>query len=110
MARPREFDETQTLHRVLDVFWRKGYRQTSLEDLEDATGLHRGSLYNAFGDKRALYRKALDRYREWLTTDGPMAQLVGDQKGAETLRAFIGTFVRSLGDPGSPRGCFFAFA
>lgn len=65
MARPREFDEDEVLDGAMRVFWRQGYEATSVEDLVGATGLNRGSLYAAFGDKQALYLKALARYRAW---------------------------------------------
>ena len=62
MARPREFDEEEVLDRALDVFWRRGYGATSVEDLTAATGLGRGSLYAAFGDKETLFLTCLRRY------------------------------------------------
>jgi TetR/AcrR family transcriptional regulator, transcriptional repressor for nem operon len=62
VARTREFDEDQVLDAAMQVFWRKGYEATSLSDLLKATGLARQSLYNAFGDKRALFLAALRRY------------------------------------------------
>ena len=55
MARPREFDEEQVLRRALEVFHAKGFDGTTLDELEQATGLGRGSLHGAFGDKRALF-------------------------------------------------------
>jgi TetR/AcrR family transcriptional regulator, transcriptional repressor for nem operon len=62
MARPREFDEETVLDAAMRCFWDRGYQATSVRDLVDKTGITGASLYNAFGDKRALYRKALDRY------------------------------------------------
>ncbi len=62
MARPREFDSEDVLARAVRLFWVKGYGGTSLDELDRATGLNRGSLYNAFGDKRRLYLAALDHY------------------------------------------------
>ena len=64
MARPREFDEAVVLDAAVECFWRQGYAATSLRDLIETTGLTCASLYNAFGDKRALFRLALDRYVE----------------------------------------------
>ena len=63
-GRPRAFDAEAALDRALQVFWRQGYEGTSLSDLTKATGLNRPSLYAAFGNKEALFRKALDRYAE----------------------------------------------
>ena len=62
MARPREFDPDAVLERAMQVFWAKGYEATSLDDLCQATKLNRSSLYGAFGDKRALFLDAIDRY------------------------------------------------
>jgi len=62
MARPREFDETRVKEALMKVFWEKGYEATSMQDLVIATGLLKGSLYGAFGDKRALYMMALAHY------------------------------------------------
>ncbi len=62
MARPREFDETTVIQKATEVFWAKGYASTSIQDLVDATGLQRGSLYGAFGDKHGLYLATLDAY------------------------------------------------
>lgn len=64
MARPREFDETVVLDAAVQCFWSRGYEATSVRDLIHKTGLTGASLYNAFGDKRALYERALDHYVE----------------------------------------------
>ncbi|MGF7149702.1 AcrR family transcriptional regulator [Sphingomonas zeicaulis] len=64
MGRPREFDVDRALDAALSVFWRKGYEGASYADLTAATGVERPALYSAFGNKEALFRKALDRYYE----------------------------------------------
>jgi TetR/AcrR family transcriptional repressor of nem operon len=64
MARPREFDEQAVLDVATQRFWVYGYEATSMRDLADDMKLTSASLYNAFGDKRALYRRILDRYAE----------------------------------------------
>jgi TetR/AcrR family transcriptional regulator, transcriptional repressor for nem operon len=69
MARPREFDEQAVLDEATQRFWTKGYEATSMRNLAEGTGVTTPSLYNAFGDKKALYRLVLDRYvRLALTT------------------------------------------
>ena len=62
-GRPRAYDPDTALAQAMAAFWDAGYAATSLDDLSAATGMNRPSLYGAFGDKRALYRKALDQYR-----------------------------------------------
>lgn len=62
MARPRKFDESSVIAAAQDEFWTRGYAATSVDDLTAATGLGKGSLYGAFGDKHSLYLRALDDY------------------------------------------------
>ena len=62
MPRPRQFDEDTVVAAARDRFWRGGYAATSVDDLTAATGLGKGSLYGAFGDKRGLFLRALDDY------------------------------------------------
>lgn len=62
VGRPRQFDEDHALDAAMRAFWTKGYEATSLSDLTEATGLHRGSLYQAFGDKHQLFVRSLKRY------------------------------------------------
>src|ERR1700761_4561534 len=64
MPRPREFDERTVLDAAMRCFWHRGYEQTSMRDLAEEMGITSASVYNAFGDKRALYRRALDHYLE----------------------------------------------
>ncbi|POX63497.1 TetR family transcriptional regulator [Streptomyces sp. Ru62] len=64
MARVREFDTELAVHSAMEAFRCKGYEGTSVQDLVDATGVGRGSLYGAFGSKEGLYLAALERYRQ----------------------------------------------
>jgi AcrR family transcriptional regulator len=62
MGRHKEFDVEKTLDKALNVFWKKGFADTSMTDLEEATGLKKPSLYLAFGDKDAVFIASLNRY------------------------------------------------
>lgn len=62
MARPREFDEVTALEAAIECFWQRGYEATSVRDLAKRMGLSAPSLYNAYGDKHALYKRALEHY------------------------------------------------
>ena len=88
---------------MLQVFWRKGYEGASLADLTKAVGVNRPSLYAAFGDKEALFRKALDRY-----LDGPAAYTQEALK-EPTARAVVERLLRGATDlntaPRNPEGC-----
>ncbi len=64
VGRPREFDEEAVLEAAMDAFWQHGYEATSLTDLCACTGLHKGSLYQAFGDKHNLFMRALKHYSD----------------------------------------------
>jgi AcrR family transcriptional regulator len=81
-GRPRAYDPDTALGRAMAVFWDAGYAATSLDDIAATTGMNRPSIYGAFGDKRALYRLTLERYRagarvamsEALTYDKPLRE------------------------------------
>ena len=61
-GRPRQFDEDAALMAAMQLFWRQGLAATSLDDLAGAMAMNRPSIYNAFGDKEAIYRRALTRF------------------------------------------------
>ena len=63
-GRPRKFDEDEILDRVMLVFWKNGYSATSLEQIAEATGLNRPSLYAAFGSKKDMYLKIIERFAD----------------------------------------------
>ena len=103
VGRPREFDPDQALEAAIEVFWRRGFEGTSLSDLTTAMQLSRPSVYAAFGNKEALFRKALSRYAETRTAamDAALrAPLVKD-----AVQRFLREFVASATDPATPPGC-----
>ncbi|CDN56761.1 Transcriptional regulator, TetR family [Neorhizobium galegae bv. officinalis bv. officinalis str. HAMBI 1141] len=103
MARPREFDEEKVLLLAVERFWEHGYEATSIRDLAQAIGLTTASIYNAFGDKRAFYRKALDFYVE--RSFGDRVGRFETKPPREAIGAFFNEIIdRSLSDT-KRKGC-----
>lgn len=103
MARPREFDEATVLEAAMNCFWAQGFESTSVRDLAEEMGITGASLYNAFGDKRSLYRRALAYYLETSVRDrvSRLEQLPPFQ----AIHAFFDEVIeRSLADK-RRRGC-----
>jgi AcrR family transcriptional regulator len=103
LSRPRTFDTEQALDQAMLVFWRLGYDRTTLSDLTAAMGINRPSLYAAFGNKEALFKKALDHYAR-----GP----AGYDRAAlalPTAREVTEALLRGAADvqtrPDMPHGC-----
>jgi TetR/AcrR family transcriptional regulator, transcriptional repressor for nem operon len=108
MARPRTFDEADVVDAARDVFWSRGYSATSVDDLAAATGLGKGSLYGAFGDKHALFVRALDNYCT-AAADRVSAQL--RQSGVpaiDRLSAHVRAIVADIIADSEGRGCLMA--
>jgi TetR/AcrR family transcriptional regulator, transcriptional repressor for nem operon len=104
MPRPREFDDERVLDAAMEAFWARGYAATSAQDLVDATGLGRSSLYNAFAGKHQLYERALRRYLE-RNTEADVALLDRPGPVKERVRELLlGVIDADLGDP-QRRGC-----
>lgn len=104
MARPRQFDETQVLEAAGNIFWLKGFEATSTRDLAESMGLTQASLYNAFGDKRGLYMKALRQYVD-SRLYGRFARSAGAPSPGLAIVSYFSSIIRdSLADP-DHRGC-----
>jgi len=88
VGRPREFDEEAALECAMGAFWQKGYEATSLADLCTCTGLHKGSLYQAFGDKHALFMRALKHYSDTEFKEGA-AVILQHESPLEGIRALV---------------------
>jgi TetR/AcrR family transcriptional regulator, transcriptional repressor for nem operon len=105
MARPREFEEEAALDAATRRFWQDGFAATSVRALAADMGIAGASLYNAFGGKRALFCRALERYAEQ-STRARIGRLEESLPPREAVRAFLGEIVaRSLADD-DRRGCF----
>lgn len=104
MARPRAFNESKVLAAVVEAFWARGYEGTSTRDLVKCTGLNQPSLYNAFGDKRSLYRRSLEHYLECSVRDRIRRLEVLPNAGMAITDFFAEVLNRTLTDP-LHRGC-----
>ena len=106
MAGTNQFDEDEVLDRAMLLFWRRGFGATSMQDVAQATGVLRGSLYHAYGDKQALFLRVFGRYRTWLLAslhaalDAPTAE----EALRRYLRFAIDT-VTAVDDDAVTRGC-----
>jgi TetR/AcrR family transcriptional repressor of nem operon len=108
MARPRKFVEDQVIEAARDQFWSHGYAGTSLDDLVAVTGLGRGSLYGAFGDKHTIFMRALDEYST-ATLAVVRAELRDSVESAyERLVGHIRTMARVNATDSRRRGCLTA--
>jgi AcrR family transcriptional regulator len=104
-GRPRAFDPETALARARDVFWDAGYAASSLDELSAAMEMNRPSIYAAFGDKEALYLKALADYRD-AGAAGMRVALDPQRPLAEGLReVYASALSVYCGEPDAPRGC-----
>src|ERR1700752_4444097 len=104
-GRPRAYEPEVALGRALDLFRKQGFAATSLDDLSEATGMNRPSLYGAFGDKRELYIKSYQRYRE--DARASMVAIFREEMPVRERLARIYASARNIYPSGEtgPRGC-----
>jgi AcrR family transcriptional regulator len=103
IGRPREFDVDKALDSALRVFWRRGYEGATLPELTAAMGINRPSLYAAFGNKEALFRKAVERYECGPASYGRKA--LEKPTAREVVEALLEGAVALLTRPQNPGGC-----
>jgi len=105
MARPREFEPEQVLDEAMRQFWEHGYRETSVDDLVEATGVRPGSMYSAFpGGKHALLMGSLDRYSK-LVVPEKLGALERPGASLAQIRAYFDGLVNDLMSPEGHMGC-----
>ncbi|MET4803277.1 TetR/AcrR family transcriptional regulator [Bradyrhizobium sp. LB11.1] len=105
-GRPRAYEPEIALGKALDLFRRQGFAATSLDDLSEATGMNRPSLYGAFGDKRELYIKSYQRYRE--EARASMVEIFRQEMPVRQRleRIYAAALNIYLSGETGPRGCF----
>ena len=105
MPRTKQFDRDQVLQQAMELFWEKGYHDTSVQDLISRLGINRASMYDTFGDKYQLFQEALKRYR---TESADVLQKLQYAPGQlqNQLRVFLYSSIdRNINDP-QQKGCF----
>jgi TetR/AcrR family transcriptional regulator, transcriptional repressor for nem operon len=104
MPRSREFEPGDTLHKAMLLFWQRGYLVVSMDDLVQATGVSRYGFYSTFGDKQALFLKALDHY-----ADTFISRLLGPletgQAACAEIRWYFATLLEQAESPQAQPGC-----
>lgn len=103
MAGVKQFDQDEVLDRAMALFWQRGYEATSIQDLVEATGINRGSLYTTFGDKRRLFLAVLDHYSE--RVGRPTMAELNDPDPRRAVERMFESIIRRTSDPKWPRGC-----
>ncbi|WP_412023427.1 TetR/AcrR family transcriptional regulator [Burkholderia cepacia] len=104
MARPREFDESAALDAAVYRFWVHGYEATSVRDLAHDMGITGASLYNAFGDKRTLFRRALSHYVDRSFGDR-QSRLEATLPPREIIKGFFREIIDRSVDDEDRKGC-----
>ena len=103
MAGVKQFDRDEVLDRAMTVFWERGYEATSIQDLVEATGLNRGSLYATFNDKKQLFLAVLGRYAD--RVGNPLLVELTDPNPRRAVERMFAAILRRTSDPTQPRGC-----
>jgi TetR/AcrR family transcriptional regulator, transcriptional repressor for nem operon len=105
MARPREFDMHEAMEAAISTFWERGYEATSMDDLLNAMGLTKGSLYKAFGDKHNLFLLSLEDYLDSLFEKMKIA-VESDSNPERALISLLGLMEILCCKQDTPKGCF----
>ncbi|MHA1598654.1 MAG: TetR/AcrR family transcriptional regulator, partial [Alphaproteobacteria bacterium] len=104
MARQKEFQPDEVVDAAVQVFWDKGYEATSIQDLVDAMGINRGSIYDTFGDKAGLFEAVLERYFETSPIRGLLENADSDTPRA-AIEAMFDSLIAGAISPDGRRGC-----
>jgi TetR/AcrR family transcriptional repressor of nem operon len=106
MGRPKSFSEKEALEKALDVFWQRGYQGVGLSELLDEMGIARQSLYDTFGNKRQLFIKTIEHYRDTRLASA-LALLERDGSPVQNVKDVV-RFFEQLALDKRARGCFVA--
>jgi len=109
MTRQKTFRREDIIDRAIDVFMAKGYEGTTVKDLVDATGLHPGSLYNAFGNKQAIYKAALERF-DTMSPFNCLLSLADTAPPRESIKQLLEGVANPNLDSNGVAGCLITYA
>lgn len=104
MSRPREFDPDDALSKAMMVFWKKGYFDTSVDDLVAATGVSRYGLYSVFGNKQGLFLAVLDYYQRHVI-DSVFGGVAGAGASIAEIHAIFVDLIKVAASPAGRLGC-----
>lgn len=104
-GRPRKFDTDKAVEQAMLVFWKKGYEGTSIDDLTEAMGISRPSLYAAFGNKEGIFKRSLDHYRN--DPASYVNRALEKPTAREAFAALLEGVISLVTDPERPGGCLF---
>ena len=104
MVRQKEFDTEEILDKAIEVFWKKGYSSTSIQDLVDYLGIGRGSLYNTFENKHTIFLAALDRYTSRRITN--LLRTLTEDSPKESFRKMFRNYIIDILNDNENKGCF----
>ena len=105
MGRPKEFNRDAALEKAMMLFWDRGFEATSVQDLVDAMGINRGSLYDTFGDKHSLFLEALEKYHAELMSR-MLLSLNEKDAGLPEIKSFFSGIVERVKRGEAAIGCF----
>ncbi len=105
MPRKKEFDVEEAVRASMEVFWLKGYDGTSVDDLIEATGVKRQSLYNALGEKRDMFMKALLKY-EAEELRHALKEVESLESGRRSIEYLFTVLLEQCSTDKTRRGCF----
>ena len=103
MVAPRKFEKEEVLDRMRDTFWSRGFKATSIQDLERDTELNRSSLYATYGGKTELFLTALQHYGQTIASRA--RKILSEARGAKALSDMLRARASRVTDPASPDGC-----
>jgi TetR/AcrR family transcriptional regulator, transcriptional repressor for nem operon len=101
VVRQREFDTDRVLITVMDLFWQRGYANTSMKDIVQATGIQPGSLYAAFGDKEKLFQQAFKKY----TQEFFFASIPRRASPLQCIQTWFEHLARTMASDPAQKGC-----